>query len=162
LGLCPSPPLIWNGPPEPGLDPLNSLYVLPFAATSAVVSDTLSLAQTLLNLFSNSNEDSPPVTPPPSNINDILLPGGHPLGQPGSNPGIRELPGDLNDAQGLFNQLAQGGTPMSGSNYPGTLTQLPSGGYVGLRTYMTGSPGTAATVDVNIPGIPITGIKFNP
>jgi hypothetical protein len=47
-------------------------------------------------------------------------------------------------------------------NRPGTWVDLPNGGGVGLRTDMTRSPGTAATIDVNIPNIQIDKIKFNP
>jgi hypothetical protein len=62
----------------------------------------------------------------------------------------------------LINQLTAGGTVVQSSTYPGTLVQLPGGGTVGIRTLMTASPQTAATVDINIPNIPITKIKFNP
>lgn len=92
----------------------------------------------------------------------LLLPGGKVLGQAGSKAAIRELQGGLKEAQALFDQLAQGGKVVQNSTYPGTLVQLPTGGTVGLRTTMTKSPGTAATIDVNIPGIPIDKIKFNP
>ena len=90
------------------------------------------------------------------------MPGGNTLGQAGSDAAIREVQGGVNEAQALFNKLAQGGTPVTGSTYPGALVQLPNGGTVGLRTVMTASPGTAATIDVNIPNIPITKVKFNP
>jgi hypothetical protein len=52
---------------------------------------------------------------------------------------------------------------VAGSKYPGTLVTLPGGGTIGLRTAMTKSPGTIATIDVNVPGvIGISKIKFNP
>jgi hypothetical protein len=95
-------------------------------------------------------------------VGDLLMPGGNALGQAGSDETIREVQGGVNEAQTMFNELAQGGTPVTGSTYPGTLVQLPNGGTVGLRTVMTASPGTDATIDVNIPNIPITKIKFNP
>jgi RHS repeat-associated protein len=98
----------------------------------------------------------------PPTIEDLLTPGGAPLGTAGSNPTIREVTGDLSDAQSLFDQLAEGGTPVQNSNYPGTLVNLPNGGTVGLRTVMTNSPDSAATIDVNISNIPITKIKVNP
>lgn len=67
------------------------------------------------------------------------------------------------DARAMFNQLSQGGTVVTGSTYPGTLVSLPGGGTVGLRTVMTNSPGTLATIDVNVPGVTaVTKIKFNP
>ena len=97
-----------------------------------------------------------------SNIGNLLMPGGNLLGQAGSDASIREVQGGVSDAQALFDRLAQGGTPVSGSNYPGISVQLPNGGIVSLRTVMTRSPGTAATIDIDIPNIPIQKIKFNP
>jgi len=70
--------------------------------------------------------------------------------------------GGLSDAQATFNQLTQGGTVVSNSTYPGTLVRLADGGTVGIRTVMSNSPNTAVTIDVNIPCIDITKIKFNP
>ncbi len=92
---------------------------------------------------------------------EILMPGGEPIGEAGSKPGIREVPGSVDDAEEMFGQLTEGGRKIQ-SNYPGTLVALPGGGTVGIRTKMTNSPGTAANIDVNIPGIPIDKIKFNP
>jgi hypothetical protein len=92
---------------------------------------------------------------------EILMPGGEPIGTAGSRPDIREVPGGVDEAEELFGQLTEGGTQVTG-NYPGTLVALPDGGTVGIRTKMTNSPGTAANIDVNIPGIPIGKIKFNP
>ena len=91
----------------------------------------------------------------------ILLPGGSLIGSEGSQATIREIQGGFVEAQSLFNQLSAGGTPVQ-NGYPGTMVSLSNGGYVGLRTAMSNSPGTAATIDVNIPGIPIEKIKFNP
>jgi hypothetical protein len=99
-----------------------------------------------------------------SAINNIVNPSGNPIGAAGSSPTIREVAGStVADAQAMFNQLSQGGTVVTGSTYPGTLVRLPSGGTVGLRTVMTNSPGTLATIDVNVPGVTaVTKIKFNP
>ena len=90
-----------------------------------------------------------------------VQPGGNPIGQEGSN-GVREVQGGVSGAQAMFDNLSQGGTVVAGSNYPGTLVTLQNGGTVGFRTVMTNSPGTAATIDVNVPIIPFTKIKFNP
>jgi len=92
---------------------------------------------------------------------DILMPGGEPIGTAGSSSDIREVPGGVAEAGEMFDHLTEGGTKIS-STYPGTRVELPSGGTVGIRTKMTRSPGTAATIDVDIPGIPISKIKFNP
>jgi RHS repeat-associated protein len=99
-----------------------------------------------------------------SAINNLVNPGGQPIGVAGSSATIREIAGShLADAQTMFNQLAQGGKTVTGSTYPGTLVSLPGGGTVGLRTVMTDSPGTLATIDVNVPGVTaVTKIKFNP
>lgn len=86
---------------------------------------------------------------------DMLMPGGAPLGSAGS-AGVREITGGLDDATAMFNSLSRGGSPVTGSNYPGQLMNLPGGGTVGLRTQMSRSPGTAATIDVNVPGFPST------
>jgi hypothetical protein len=42
------------------------------------------------------------------------------------------------------------------------MVRLPNGGTVGLRTTMTKSPGSLANMEVNIPAIDISKIKFNP
>jgi hypothetical protein len=96
------------------------------------------------------------------NASGILMPNGSPIGSPGNTPGIQVMPGTtLQDAQELFQQLAQNGTTVN-NTYPGTMVQLPDGGIVGIRTQMTDSPGTIATIDINIPNIPISKIKVNP
>jgi len=94
-------------------------------------------------------------------VDSILMPGGSPLGQTGSSSNIRELTGGLAAAQKMFGELSQGGTTVTNASYPGTLVKLANGGTVGLRTVMSKSPDTAATIDVNIRGIPITKLKFN-
>jgi len=87
---------------------------------------------------------------------NILMPGGLPLGQPGSSPDIREVSGGLKEAQDMFDDLTKGATPVIGSTHP-NLVRLPGGGTVGLRVFSKAGP---PTVDVNIPGIPIREIKF--
>ena len=93
---------------------------------------------------------------------ELLVPGGTRIGTAGSRASIREVTGGLNDAQALFMDLSRGGTLVTDTTYPGTLVRLPDGGTVGLRTTMTNSPGSVANIDVNIAGIDITKIKFNP
>jgi hypothetical protein len=93
---------------------------------------------------------------------DILTPGGIPIGAEGSRPDIRVLPGGFDAARDTFDQLTQGGTVNPNTNYKGIQIRRSDGGIVGLRTEATRSPGTEATVDVNIPGIPIKKIKFIP
>jgi hypothetical protein len=88
---------------------------------------------------------------------DILMPGGVPVGVPGTRPGIRELPGGMAAAQDMFDKLKAGGTPDTPPSYPGRRYKLPGGGWVGLRPASKSGP---PTIDVNIPGIPIDKIKF--
>jgi hypothetical protein len=84
------------------------------------------------------------------------MPGGLPIGQPGSSPDIREVPGGLQDALDMFDELTKGATPVVGSTHP-KLFRLPGGGTVGMRPISkTGPP----TIDVNIAGIPIRKVKF--
>jgi hypothetical protein len=79
----------------------------------------------------------------------ILMPDGKPIGQPGTTPGIREMPGGAQGAQDLFDQLSKGGTVTNNPRYPGTQVELPNnGGIVGIRPQS--SSGDTA-VDVNIP-----------
>ena len=93
----------------------------------------------------------------------ILKPGGNIIGKAGSNASIRELSGGIEAAQSYWSRLVTSGAkPVLGSSYKGTLMQLPNGGTVGFRTMMSRSPGTAATIDVNIPGFFQGKLKFNP
>src|ERR1700733_7566635 len=95
--------------------------------------------------------------------NGLLHPGGSPIGDAGSSPDIREIGGDLSDAQTLFDQLAEGANVVA-DNAKLTRVELPDGeGFVQLRTVMSQSPDTAATIDVNMPSVlDITKLKFNP
>jgi hypothetical protein len=93
----------------------------------------------------------------------ILKPGGNIIGKAGSNASIRELSGGIEVAQSYWSRLVTSGAkPVLGSSYKGSLMQLPNGGTVGFRTVMSRSPGTAATIDVNIPGFFQGKLKFNP
>jgi RHS repeat-associated protein len=93
----------------------------------------------------------------------ILKPGGSIIGEVGSNASIREFSGGIEVAQNYWSRLVNSGAkPVLGSNYKGVLMELPNGGTVGFRTVMTRSPGTAATIDVNIPGLFQGKLKFNP
>lgn len=88
---------------------------------------------------------------------DILLPGGRPIGAAGTDPSIREVAGDTQEAEELFDELTAGGADVTPSNYPGKLMALPGGGHVGLRPASKSGP---PTIDVNVPGIPIRKVKF--
>lgn len=93
---------------------------------------------------------------------ELLMPGGSPIGVAGSR-GVQVVTGSVDDAAALFGKLSQGATKVEGSSYPGTLMRLPDGGTVGMRTVMSRSPNSAATIDVrNVTGVPNMKIKFNP
>jgi hypothetical protein len=94
-------------------------------------------------------------------VDDLLRPGGSLIGKAGTSESIRELNGGLSEAQAMFGQLSQGGKVVT-QNAKLTRVELPGGGFVQLRTVMSRSPGTEATIDVNIPGLNITKLKFNP
>jgi hypothetical protein len=94
-------------------------------------------------------------------IQDTLMPGGQPLGSPGSSDIVRIVEGGEAEAQGLFDSLAQGAQQLQDTSYPGTLMKISDESFVGLRFVASNSPGTLATIDVNIPNIPIEEIKFN-
>ena len=92
---------------------------------------------------------------------ELLVSGGALLGAAGSRDSIRVVHGGLQQAQTLFNALSRGGQLIE-RTASRTLVRLNNGGFVQLRTTATRSPKTAATIDVNIPGIGIDKIKFNP
>src|SRR5215831_464756 len=94
----------------------------------------------------------------PKPVSDVLMPGGKPVGTPGTRPTIRELPGGQPAAKAMFDELAKcGGTSETPASYPGTGHKLSGGGWVGLRPASLSGP---PTIDVNVPGIPIDKIKF--
>jgi hypothetical protein len=90
---------------------------------------------------------------------DLLMPGGTPLGRPGSRAEIREVSGGSSEARDLFEELTEGGVDVTPPGYPGIRRELPGGGFVGLRPVSKSGP---PTIDVDIPGIDIDKIKFVP
>ena len=96
-----------------------------------------------------------------STIDDLLRPGGSLIGKAGTDETIRELTGGLTDARAMFQQLSRGATVVE-QTATITRVQLADGGIVQLRTVMSRSPRTVATIDANIPGLDITKVKFNP
>lgn len=96
-----------------------------------------------------------------SRVSSLLMPDGAAIGRTGTE-GVREMTGGLQEAKNLFRQVTAGGETVKRTNYPGTLVKMPNGSVIGFRTIMSRSPGTAATIDVNIKGIPFSKIKFNP
>lgn len=100
-----------------------------------------------------------------ASVEDLLMPGGKPFGRAGSDERIREVTGTVDDALNFFFELvhASNAVEVQHTSYRGLMYELPTGGYIGVREYASWrSPHTNATIDVNIKGIPIDEIKFNP
>jgi hypothetical protein len=100
-------------------------------------------------------------------IDDILMPGGKPLGVKGTGPRasarLREVAGGLAEAESLFQELTRGGKDVTPPGYPGTMIELPGGrGWVGYRPASRSGPPTIDVNAVDAAGrvIPITKIKF--
>jgi RHS repeat-associated protein len=93
---------------------------------------------------------APPLTP-----NDILMPGGSPVGSYNRDPQIRTVQ-TVNELQNTFNSLIVNATPINIPSYNGLMYQLPGGGTVGWRESSQYGP----TIDVNIPGIPYRKIHL--
>ena len=121
------------------------------------------VAESMLSLAATSKTSLRFVATKPgaSTLDDVLMPGGSPLGAKGTDVAIREVAGGLTDAQAMFKQLSQGGKIVQQTPTI-TRVELPNGGFVQIRTTMSKSPKTVATIDVNIPGYDIDKIKFNP
>jgi len=107
------------------------------------------------NLFGLNAQTS---TPSPA---DILTPGGQQVGRAGASGGIRRLNGGLTAAQTMFDQLSAGGKDITPVGNPGKLIQLTNGGRVGLRPISSSTDGSPS-LDINIPGIPVKKIHFEP
>jgi hypothetical protein len=104
-------------------------------------------------------EAAVPVPPPKDGETpaDVLKPDGRLVGQAGSGPKIRELPGGKPAAEELFDRLTKGGTNISPPGYPGKLVRLPNGDTIGYRpTSKSGPP----TIDVDIAGVGKRKLKF--
>ena len=100
-------------------------------------------------------------------IDDILMPGGQPLGVQGTGPRasarLREVTGGRAEAERLFQELSQGGVDVTPPGYPGTLIELPNGrGSIGYRPVSKSGPPTIDVNAVDAAGqpIPIEKIKF--
>lgn len=92
-------------------------------------------------------------------VDDVLRPGGELLGKSGSSDAIRLVEGGAENAESMFLRLAEGGFDITPPGHSGMLVELPGGGYVGYRPVSSSGP---PTIDVNIPGIPIREVKFQP
>jgi hypothetical protein len=100
-------------------------------------------------------------------VEDVLMPGGKPLGVKASGPRasarLREVKGGQAEAERLFRDLSTGGRDITPSGFPGTLIELPDGrGTVGYRPASKSGPPTIDVNAVDSTGkpIPIEKIKF--
>jgi hypothetical protein len=100
-------------------------------------------------------------------IEDILMPGGKPIGVKGTGPRasarLREVSGGQAEAERIFQELAEGGTIITPARYKGTLIRLPGGrGTVGYRPASKSGPPTIDVKAVDSAGkrMPIEKIKF--
>jgi hypothetical protein len=100
-------------------------------------------------------------------IDEILMPGGKPVGVkatgPRASPRVREVPGGQAEAERLFQELTHGGKDVTPAGYPGTLIELPNGrGTIGYRPASKSGPATIDVKAVDAAGqpIPIKKVKF--
>jgi hypothetical protein len=100
-------------------------------------------------------------------VDDILMPGGNPIGVKGSGPRasarLREVTGGQAEAERIFQELTQGGKDVTPVGYPGTLIELPNGrGTVGYRPASKSGPPTIDVQVIDAAGqlIPVQKIKF--
>jgi hypothetical protein len=90
-------------------------------------------------------------------VTDKVMPGGVPIGQPGTSEEIRVLPGGAQTAQELFNYLRVGGTVHTST--PNMIViRLPyDAGFITLR-HVSGSMYPA--IDINVPSVSFEKIHF--
>jgi hypothetical protein len=118
-------------------------------------------------LFGGQGVFVPNSSGPGRAIDDILMPGGKPIGVKGTGPRasarLREVPGGQEEADRIFQELTQGGQDVTPPGYPGTLIELPNGrGTIGYRPASKSGPPTIDVKVVDAAGqrIPIKKIKF--
>ncbi len=90
-------------------------------------------------------------------VTDKVMPGGVPIGQPGTSEEIRVLPGGAQTAQELFNYLRVGGTVHTST--PNMIViRLPyDAGFITLRHV---SESKDPAIDINVPGVSFDKIYF--
>lgn len=94
-------------------------------------------------------------------VEDLLVPGGTPIGSPGTTKEIRNVPGGLAAAEEMFEELARLGEKVERPSYPGQTAFLPVIGEVGFRPASRRGRGEP-TIDVNaiVAGVEIQKLKF--
>lgn len=98
---------------------------------------------------------------PSRRVEELLVPGGEPIGSPGSVKEIRNVPGGLAAAAEMFEELASLGEKVERPSYPGRTALLPVIGEIGFRPVSMRGRGEP-TIDVNaiVAGIEIQKLKF--
>lgn len=93
-------------------------------------------------------DDLPPIRggAPGSSPDEVLRPGGSPIGRSGTSSGIRRVDSE-DQLDEVFDKLASQGAPTQ-RNYPGSGYDLPGGGFVGKRQSADHGP----TLDIDVPG----------
>lgn len=76
----------------------------------------------------------------PSSLEDILMPGGQHIGEAGSSPDIRVLPGGLAAARSMLERLTRDATDITPKTYKGKMFRTSDGGRIGLRPASTSGP----------------------
>jgi len=89
---------------------------------------------------------------------EVLKPDGQRVGEPGTSPDIRVLPGGDTGARELFDRLTKGGgTDITPPGYKGRIVRTPDGSVINYRPSSKSGP---PTVDVVISGVNIRKLKF--
>jgi len=103
-----------------------------------------------------------PAQKPGETLNDILLPGGKPVGTP--DPTTRVLDGEATGAAKLFDRLTAGAKDVTPKGFVGKMRQLADGTLVTYVPPHKGDPTPAITVEVRVPvkGVVITRLVFPP
>jgi hypothetical protein len=102
-----------------------------------------------------------PAPMPGETINDVLLPGGKPVGA--ADEATRLLPGGPQEARALFLRLSQGGVSATPPGYPGEVRRMADGRTIGFLVTPDGNLATVV-VEVLVPGkgAVIRQISFSP
>lgn len=94
-------------------------------------------------------------------LEELLVPGGEPIGSSGTTKEIRNVPGGLAAAEEMFEELTSLGEKVERPDYPGQIARLPVIGEIGFRPVSIRGRGEP-TIDVNaiVAGVEIQKLKF--
>jgi hypothetical protein len=77
-------------------------------------------------------------------VDDLAKDGGQKIGKAGRNTGVRTV-GSESDLDAIWRQYSKGGTPVTGSTYPGQRVAFPDGSEIAKRS---ASKSGGPTIDV--------------